>query len=156
MDRDRRAVAGVQHAVDVGGAEGEDAAGIHARRRRRAAEHESLLAHGARHDGNCPRREIVVVKAGVLVVGPGDDPGVDVLVVDELDVDAVAGVGRDQVAPLVGAGREVGDEVAQLGLGERGGHAATPTWAWSTRAGLSIRRASAKAGQGATTGRSDP
>ena len=157
MDRDRRALARVQDAVDVRGTEREDGAGLEDGRGRRPAEGQALLAHGAADHGDRAGGEIVVVEAGVLVLAPADHPGVDVLVVDELHVDAAAGVRRREGVPARPVGCEVGNELAQLALREvarTGGHAAAPTVPKS-RAPCSAKPAR-PSGWGSTTGRSDP
>jgi len=57
----------------------------------------------------------VIVKAGVVVVHPADQPDRDVLVAAQLLVRARRRVVVDEVAPPIGPGGQLGDEVTQLG-----------------------------------------
>ena len=50
----------------------------------RPAEDEALLADAAGDDGDRAGREVVVVEAGVVVVGPAEQPDVEVLVAQQL------------------------------------------------------------------------
>src|ERR1700761_6327604 len=119
----------------------------------RAGGGQRVLAHVARDDRDAGRRLVVVVEAGVLVLAPADDPGVDVLVVPDLLVDpGVVGVAH-QVVPALRGLRQRGGEA--LELVDREAHAVAPI-ALRTWAALSASWASRPQRTGSTTGRSDP
>ena len=56
----------------------------------------------------------MVVKAGVVVLHPADQPGRHVLVAEQLLIDALVGVVLDQIDPQLGTGGEVAHEALQL------------------------------------------
>ena len=123
---------------------------------RRVVQAQPVLPDPAGDHRDRRRRLVVVVKAGVLILAPADHPGVDVLVVPDLLVDAdVVGV-AGPVAPRSGARGQVGDEPLELGGGEA--HAATACVATSVRirAALTFRVESHSVRVGSTTGRSEP
>ena len=126
------------------------------------AETETVLADSAVDHGDRRRGLVVIVEAGVLVVAPADHPGVDVLVVADLLVDADVGGVPDRVAPALGRRGEVGDEPLELDWGEA--HTATvvdsarrfPGLVWRRRVALAWRVCSQPVRAGSTTGRSEP
>ena len=63
------------------------------------AEDEALLADAAGDDGDRAGREVVVVEAGVVVVGPADQPDVEVLVAQQLLVGPLGRVVLDLLGP---------------------------------------------------------
>ena len=115
MDAHGRAGAAVADAVDVRGGEAERAAGAAAPGRGRAAEQQAVLDHLALRDGHGAGGAVVVVEAGVVVVHPADEPDGEVVVADELLVDALGRVVADERAPEVGPSGEPGDDVLELG-----------------------------------------
>ena len=112
----------------------------------------------------------MVVEAGVVVVHPADQPDGDVVVAQQLLVDARARIVGDEVTPQLGTAGEPRDVALELGAVEvaAGGtidHAATRARSpapCSRRAGLTVRSAAVAAlpsrlGTGSpTTGRSEP
>ena len=111
MNRDRGAIAGVEHAVYRHRGHGERLAGAQHARPRPRVDPQQLLADVARDHGDRGAGDVVVVEAGVLVLAPADDPGVDVLVFPDELVDAgVVGV-PDEVAPAL---RPVGQVLCEL------------------------------------------
>ena len=95
----------------------------------------------------------MVVKAGVLVLGPADHPGVDVAVVPDLLVDAGVGVVAHVLAPALGRGGQAGREPVQLL--ERQAHAAALAGIRKSAA-LVISSTSRPLRTGSITGRSEP
>ena len=101
--RDRGIGAGVAHPVDVRGGE------VKARRRPEDAVDggpsiaQALLAHRAAQDRDRASGDVVVVEAGVVIVHPADQPGGQVLVAEQLLIDALRGVVLDEVDPQLGA-----------------------------------------------------
>src|SRR6476660_4162537 len=170
VDAHGRPRAPVAHAVDVGGGEAERAAGAEAPGRGRAPEQQAVLDHLALRDGHGAGGAVVVVEAGVVVLHPADEPDGDVVVADELLVDALGRVVPDERAPQVGPFGEPGDEVLELWAlqvaPERPrDHAGTSSAAGapaSSRAGLALVSAWSPAGPSRwtgglpTTGRSEP
>ena len=112
----------------------------------------------------------MVVEAGVVVLHPADEPDGEVVVADELLVDALGGVVADERAPEVAPLREPRDEVLELGALEVAperprDHAGTSSAAGSPasrRDGLALVSAWSPAGPSRwtgglpTTGRSEP
>jgi hypothetical protein len=84
MNRNRRAGAGLVHAVDVRGVELEALARAVPAPPRRRADDQPVLHQLALHDRDGAAGDIVVVAAGVVAVHPGDDPQVNVVVAPEL------------------------------------------------------------------------
>ena len=80
VERDRRAGARVADAVDVRGREMEALAGRERSIARRSADREALLVHASADDRHGTRRRVVVVKAGVVIVHPADQPSAQVIV----------------------------------------------------------------------------
>jgi hypothetical protein len=74
VQRDGRILTGVAHAVDVGGGEVKALGGPKNTIARRTVDREALLAHASSHHGDGARGHVVVVKAGVVVVHPADQP----------------------------------------------------------------------------------
>src|SRR5215213_958076 len=176
VDRHGRLVAGVQHAMDVARAERERGAGAHRPRdwrARRATEREPLLAHGAGDHGDGPGREVVVVEAGVVVLGPADQPHVEMLVAQQLFVRALRGVVVHVRGPALRLRGELRRDGAQLVArqvatgrpherGELCAHAAARSrLPASSRCGFTRSSpwpsaVSADGTSGSTTGRSEP
>ena len=84
------------------------------RLQRRARQRQALLAHGAADDGDGAGGAVVVVKAGVVIVHPADQPCADVRVCDQLLVGALAGVVADALDPELGPVGELADERLEL------------------------------------------
>ena len=84
VDRDGEGGVVLAHAVHVGGVEVEGVAGAAGQPARRSADHQALLDDLALHDGDGAAGQVVVVEAGVVAAGPGDDPDVEVVVAPEL------------------------------------------------------------------------
>jgi hypothetical protein len=80
-----------------------------------AIDRQALLAHGAADDRHGSGGHVVVVKAGVVVVHPADQPRRQVIVAQQLLVDALAGVVLDQMNPQLGPVGELAHEVLELG-----------------------------------------
>lgn len=166
MQRDGGIGAGVADAVDVRGGEVEARARAKHAGARGPFDRKALLADGSADDGHGAGGDVVVVEAGVVLVHPADQPGCDVLVAEQLLVDALRGVVLDQMDPQLGPIGQLADERLELWAGEiastRTGHtghaahvdgrrqreAGRADGAWrggahlatSRRAGLSARR----------------
>ena len=122
-------------------------------RDRRTAQREPVLGHGAGDDGDRAAGQVVVVKAGVVVVHPADQPDRDVVVAVQLLVVALLARVADEVRPALRRRRQLADEPLERGAVEL---------AHSTRSGFATVSAcsaaapSADSGTGDTTGRSEP
>ena len=119
VQRDGRIGAGVAHAMDVRRRRSES---CHRRANvalvRRPVDRQTLLAHRAADDRDGARRDVVVVEAGVVVVHPADQPCGQVLVAQQLLIDALAAVVLDQIDPQLRPVGELADERLQLRAGE--------------------------------------
>ncbi len=85
-----------------------------------AADRQALLADVAADDGHGAGRDVVVVKAGVLLVHPADQPRGHVRVAEQLVVDALSRVVPDELDPQLRSVGELAHERLQL----RGGQVA--------------------------------
>jgi hypothetical protein len=72
----------------------------------------------------------VVVKSGVVIVHPADQPCGEVIVGDQLLVEPLGGVVPDEVDPQLGPIGELGDEGLELRTRE-----VAPTRAWNRGGG---------------------
>ena len=115
MQRDGRVLARVAHAVDVGGGEVKALGGPKNTIARRSVDREALLAHAPADHGDGSGGDVVVVKAGVVVVHPADQPRRQVRVGEQLLVDALGVIVVDAVDPQLRPIGELGDERLQLG-----------------------------------------
>ncbi len=106
------------HAVDVGRAEVERLAAPERARDRRPAECQPILGHLAVHHGDGATGEVVVVKAGVVVVHPADQPDRDVVVAAQLFVVALVRCVAHEVLPHLRVCRQIADERLQGGAVE--------------------------------------
>ena len=113
------AVARVGHAVDVDRREVEDVAGHVATELGRGAQAQALLHHGALGDDDRPRREVVVMEAGVVAGHPADEPDLELIVEAQALEDALGGVVADQMGPRLRIGGQTRDDRAQLGAPQR-------------------------------------
>ncbi len=176
MQRDGRIAARVAHTVDVGGGEVKALGGPKNTIARRSVDRQALLAHAPADHGDRARGDVVVVKAGVVVVHPADQPSGQVRVGEQLLVDALGVVVVDAADPQLRPLGELGDEGSaapgQSGhgragaeQGERGSHRRASTLAGrcqpKARAVASASRSQSSGSDvpssaGSTTGRSEP
>ena len=110
--------AGVADAVDVGGGEVEAPAGTEDAVARRPVDRQALLAHGSADDGDGAGGDVVVMEAGVVLVHPADQPGREVIVAEQLLVQALGAVVLDQVDPQLRPVGELAHERLQLAARE--------------------------------------
>src|ERR1700677_4924183 len=106
------------HTVDIRGGEVKALPHSKATIARRTVDRQALLAHAASDHRDGARGDIVVVKAGVVVVHPADQPRRQVRVAEQLLVDALGVVVMDAVDPQLRLRGELGDERLQLGRGQ--------------------------------------
>src|SRR3954453_20255550 len=91
----------------------ENVTGHVAAQRRRAAQAQALLHDRPLRDDDRPRREGVIVEAGVLAGHPAAQPDLDLIVQAHALEDALAAVVADETAPTLGVGGEAGHDPAQ-------------------------------------------
>src|SRR6202453_2493772 len=168
------------HTVDIRGGEVKALPHSKATIARRTVDRQALLAHAASDHRDGARGDIVVVKAGVVVVHPADQPRGQVRVGEQLLVDALGVIVVDASDPQLRLRGELGDERLQLGRGqvpvaragyggEGGSHRRASSRATGTLGVCASKAravASASSSQssapgscsnaGSTTGRSDP
>jgi hypothetical protein len=82
------------------------------------AEDEALLADAAGDDRGGSGRKVVIVEAGVVVVGPAEQPDVQVLVAQQLLVGPLRRVVLDVLGPELRLDRDLGCDVEQLLVGQ--------------------------------------
>ena len=82
-----------------------------AAQRRRPAQAQALLHDRPLRDDDSPRRQVVVVEAGVVTGHPTDEPDLDLVVQAQALEDALGGVVADEMAPALGVGGEWGGSV---------------------------------------------
>ncbi len=106
--------AGVENAVDRRRRQRERPAGPDQLRRGLRREPEPVLADVTVEHADRRRGLVVIMEPRVLILAPADQPGVDVLVVPDLLVDANVVRMADEVAPALGLRGEPVDEPCQL------------------------------------------
>lgn len=114
VQADRRVHPTVVDAMDVGGGEVKGVADAERARARLAADRQALLADAPADDGDGAGRGVVIVKAGVLLVDPADQPRGEVRVADQLLVDALGRIVADAVDPQLRLVGELADERLEL------------------------------------------
>ncbi len=118
VEGDRGIGTGVAYAVDVGCGEVKRLVHRICPLARWAADRETLLANRSAEDGHRACGAVVIVKSGVVIVHPADQPHGQVIVAEQLPVHPLAGVVLDVVDPQLGTVGELGDESLELGTGE--------------------------------------
>ena len=108
-------VSGMADAVDVGSPEVERLAMHEPARHRRTTEHEPFLGHLAADHGHGAGGQVVIVEAGVVIVHPADQPDRELVVAQQLLVDAALGVVLDEMRPARRLLREAPHDRDELG-----------------------------------------
>src|SRR5947209_9195389 len=153
VERNRWTLSGMEHAVNRARSKREGGSWFDHAADRLAVQAQAVLSDLAAQDADRRARFVVVVEAGVLVLAPADEPGVDILVLPDLLIDAhVAGVAHVRFPEFRGGGEPL-DKGAELFRGQA--HARASDRANSEFA-LAWRSASRPVGTGSATGRSDP
>ena len=106
------------HAVNVCGGKVKALTNRTGASRWRSAYAEAFLAHSSADHSDSSSRDIVIVKARVLVIHPADQPGSQMLVAEQLLIDPLRTVVLDVLDPQFRTVGQLSDEVLELGRRE--------------------------------------
>lgn len=115
VEGDRGICTGVAYAVDVGWGEVKRLVHGVCPLAWWAADRKAVLADRPAEDRHRARGAVVVVKPGVVIVHPADQPHGQVIVTEQLLVQPLGGVVLDVVDPQLRPVGELGDESLELG-----------------------------------------